>query len=167
MYFNISSNGFEIQGMEIELSERISNSIHAKFGYLVTGKSKLSDLNTFSYSSDYISKFQYYINKWRAHISLYYKYTGKKFYYAGDFTSENKLENIREFYIDPYHNLDITLVKKWMRPQLTLSTGVKNIGNVKNIFSTGSPGVHGGGEGYMPAGWGRTYFVKLSYIFKK
>ncbi len=125
-----------------------------------TKKQSLAD---YKFSPDLNVNISNQIQKIGLSVSLSYKYTGKSYLYDVD---ENDQINITT--LDDYHNMDLTLLRKFFTNRLTVSAGVKN------IFNNTSIDVIGGGTGTAhtngnssPVGYGRIYFMRLSYnIFK-
>lgn len=134
-------------------------------GYGTTGTSyaftrdgtKLSD---YSFSQEVNSNMEWIIKPLDATISAHYKYTGRAIIFEID-----EDMNIREGSINDYHTLDVVVQKSLLKKQLNVSFGGKNLFNNTDIETTGniSSGVHSGGEGTTPVGWGRTWFVGLKY----
>lgn len=97
-------------------------------------------------------------------FSVFYKYIGRypQYFYG-------KSGDLELGYINDYHNMDITLSKKFFKNKLTISTGVKNLfDNVSvNGVVSGGTGAHSGGSSASLVGWGRTFFVGLKYNFSK
>lgn len=122
---------------------------------------KLSD---FVFSSDFNTDIRYSIVKHNIDISVFYKYNGRfvRLYIDSD-------NNVYQYIIDGFHNLDISLIKRIWNDRITLSAGVKNLMDNTNIRSTGSGGeAHsGGGDGTSQMAWGRTYFIKFNMNFSK
>lgn len=124
---------------------------------------KKQNLANYKFSSDLNVNISNQIQKIGLSVSLSYKYTGKSYLYDVD---ENDQINITT--LDDYHNMDLTLVRKFFTNKFTVSAGVKN------IFNNTSIDVIGGGTGTAhtsgnksPVGYGRIYFTRLSYnIFK-
>lgn len=97
------------------------------------------------------------------HLTASYKYTGRTtlLYITGD---DELTQSIQE----AYHNLDFTVLKSFSNKRLSVSSGLRNILDVKNITSTGgSAGIHSQGGSSVPVAWGRTVFVKITYGFQK
>ena len=97
-------------------------------------------------------------------ISAFYKYTGKSWLFTIDENNE-----VHRGLMADYHNLDITVLRKFFSNRLTASTGVKNVFNNTNVDITGnvSAGGHTSGTGYSPVNYGRVWFLKLSYTLMK
>jgi outer membrane receptor for ferrienterochelin and colicins len=135
-----------------------------KGGAIYTGRKNfvagaLSNAN-FSFSTDFSLEASYTWIKYNFTMSGFYKFTGRMpQFYA---TSAGKLE---EGYISAFHTLDISLIKNLFKNRVSMSLGAKNLFDVKSIMAVGSStAAHsGGGSGTIPMGWGRTYFLKLSF----
>ena len=75
---------------------------------------------------------------------------------------------VSEGYISAFNTMDFTLQKSLLKNKLTLGAGVKNIFNNTSVSAVGSSGgVHTGGSGDYPVGWGRTFFVQAAINFNK
>ena len=117
--------------------------------------SKKQSLNDYQFSPDLNASISNHIQKAKLTVSLSYKYTGKSFLYDVD---ENDQINVTT--LEDYHNMDLTLIRKFFTNKLTISAGVKN------IFNNTSIDVIGGGTGTAhtssnssPIGYGRIYFM--------
>ena len=125
--------------------------------------SKKQSLSDYKFSPDLNVNISSQIQKIGLSVSLSYKYTGKSYLYDVD---ENDQINITT--LANYHNMDLTLLRKFFTNRVTVSAGVKN------IFNNTSIDVIGGGTGTAhtngnssPVGYGRIYFARISYnIFK-
>jgi hypothetical protein len=73
--------------------------------------------------------------------------------------------------VDPYNFIDFSAGKSLLNNKITVGLGVKNILDIKDVFSTGSGGAHGSGNstetGSDSIAWGRSFFVKLAINFTK
>lgn len=95
-----------------------------------------------------------------ASFSFYYKYTGRTPFLATDVTGLTELNETEGF-----HWADLG-IQKSLYKKLNLSAGVRNLFDVtriNNMAADGGP-VHGGGL-TRPVGYGRSYFINLSYNF--
>ncbi len=97
-------------------------------------------------------------------ISAFYKYTGRSWLFTIDENNDIHLGKM-----DDYHNLDLTLLKKFFSNKLAVSGGVKNVFKNTNIPISGnaSAGIHTSGNGNSPVNYGRLYFLKLTYTILK
>lgn len=116
----------------------------------------------FAFSTDVSSGLSYNWVTKDVNFSFNYKYTGE----VPEFYVED--EQVKEGFFADYHNLDFTAIKHFFNRKMHLSAGVKNIFNNTTIPAVGGTGsVHAGGSGSIPIGWGRTFFIGLSYDYKK
>jgi outer membrane receptor for ferrienterochelin and colicins len=106
----------------------------------------------------------YQIEKWGASVSLFYKFTGELPGYQTVVDGENiTAQEVRQ---DAYHWMDLTLSKALFQ-SLNVNLGIKNLLDVTQINSTATGGdAHGGGSS-RPIGYGRSYFVGLTYQLNK
>ncbi|MGB0522608.1 MAG: TonB-dependent receptor [Flammeovirgaceae bacterium] len=70
-------------------------------------------------------------------------------------------------HINPYHWMDLTIQKNLFKKSTTITLGVRNLFDIQeidnSIRSTG--GAHGTAGGNDAVGYGRSYFLRLSYQF--
>ncbi|MEZ5012126.1 MAG: TonB-dependent receptor [Bacteroidales bacterium] len=92
-------------------------------------------------------------------LSVYYKFTGDSYFFRLD---EN--DQVDVSIMDNYHNMDITLIRKFMANRLSISAGVKNIFDNTLIRTSGNTGgeVHSSAGGSL-VGYGRVWFLKAGY----
>lgn len=164
-YYNISN--YKSKGAEIGIKYQFHPRFTFKSGIALNGISSISETNDFNYSTDYTASFNYKNLKYMFQLSAFFKYTGKKNFYKGNFDINEGLLEINEDYIEGYKNLDLIFSVPLFNHRILVTTGVKNLFNTVNVFSTGSSTVHGSSDGFLPVGWGRTYFLKLGYQFIK
>ncbi len=95
-------------------------------------------------------------------ISVYYKYTGKKFLYS--LVNGNADE---QGYIYSYNTLNVSLTRNFWKDRIQLTCGAKNLLNVTNVGTNGVvPFGHDAGTGEM-INMGRNYFVSLNLHYAK
>lgn len=124
----------------------------------------VSDLEEFAWSPEVTSSIGYKIPGKGLSFSLYYKYTGKTPYY--EFVTVDGTQVIQLATISAYQWADFT-VQKHVFKHVTLNSGVRNLFNITNINNTAtSAGVHTSG-GSRPVGYGRSYFLSISYSINK
>ena len=118
--------------------------------------------NSFHYSTDFNAMATYNFVKFNASLTANYKYTGRFPQLTPDGTFNND-------YIEGYSNLDISIMKAFMKNMFSVSVGGKNLLDVKDVQAgMVSSGVHSGGnDGASRVAWGRSAFIKLTYNFKK
>jgi outer membrane receptor for ferrienterochelin and colicins len=106
--------------------------------------------------------------RWDEHklsVSAFYKYTGKRARIYQD-TDGNLLEGK----VDDYHNLDLSIMKSFLKDKITFTLGGRNLFDVTNINTNGSAGnggVHSSGGTSIPVSWGRTFVIKINYTISK
>ena len=168
LYTYINIENYRSLGGNTLLKYRFHPRLNLEFGYALTGRYNSETgikpaLGNYYYSHDFNGNFNYDWFKKGIIINANYKFTGK---YPQFFIDSDK--NIIEGYISGYHNLDFTISKSLLRKSLIISAGGKNLFGVTNILATQTNGeAHSGGSGSSPVGWGRTFFISLSYKFAK
>lgn len=68
--------------------------------------------------------------------------------------------------VGDFHILDFNLSKQFLKNKLQLSLGIKNMFNVNNVNASMSGNAHSGSSSTTPVSMGRTYFIKLNYVFQ-
>ena len=168
LYTYVNVDKYITQGIEFETKYKFYPNFDARIGLVETGRYNAvaddnSDVKQFYYSTDVITNLHYKMIRWNADISLFYKYSGKipQFFVDTD-------GSLVEGYIDNYNTMDITIQKFFLMNKLVVGGGVKNIFDVTDVDAAAmAGGAHsGGGSGYS-VGWGRTFFLKLTYNFMK
>jgi outer membrane receptor for ferrienterochelin and colicins len=121
-------------------------------------------LGDYRFSGDISTSMGWYIPAIKLKVSAFYKYTDKSWLFSVD---EDNNVNIGKR--NAFHNLDLTILRKFYSNRLTLSTGVKNILNNTDITISGNvpDGAHTSGGGNSPVSYGRLAFIKLSYSLLK
>lgn len=124
-----------------------------------------SDLPSFVWTPEITSNISYQIKPWKTTASLYYKWTGSLPGYEV-YIDEDGNSNPNEIKLDGYQWMDLTF-KKEVGSHLSLHLGIKNLFDVKQInSSSNSEGAHSTGS-QRPIGYGRSYFLGLTYQLKK
>ncbi|MBK8881690.1 MAG: TonB-dependent receptor [Bacteroidales bacterium] len=125
---------------------------------------KSQGLSDYKFSGDINTNIGWSIPEAKLKISAFYKYTGRSWLFTID---ENNKVDMGQ--MGDYHNLDLTILRKFFANKLAVAMGVKNVFNNTNIDITGNVtgGVHTSGDGNSPVNYGRLYFLKLSYTILK
>jgi len=137
------------------------------FGYSYIGRYNINhetnpEIQAFNYSPELVGNFIYEVEEWRTSFSLFYKYNGKLLgYQLSDFG------DVTSFEIPAYSMMDASITHLLFKKRLNLTGGVKNIFNVTNLQSNVSGGIHQSSDGTTSIGWGRSFFIQISYTFAK
>jgi outer membrane receptor for ferrienterochelin and colicins len=117
---------------------------------------------SFHYSTDLNAMATYTLERLDASATVNYKYTGR----FPQLTPDGVFDND---YIEGYSNLDVSVMKSFLKNKFSVTVGGKNLLNVRDVQAgMTSGGAHSGGsDGSSRVAWGRTAFLKLSYNFKK
>lgn len=169
-YSNI--NKFKSNGFQLNLSY-FRNKVSNNLSFLYIGR-WTSLLNEFNYTPEISYNFTYNIEEIDLRFALFYKYTGElvRYGYLGqteeDEEPEINEEDLTEYKISDYHNMDFNISKYFFDKKVDISFGIKNLFDVTNIQTTGQNvgGVHSGSSSSLPMNWGRTYFLRLTYNYQ-
>jgi outer membrane receptor for ferrienterochelin and colicins len=165
LYSYINVERYKTVGGEFKVGTSIYPRLTLNVGVGETGRlntvaTTTEDVNEFKFTTDVTSDLSYKFPKQELSLSVFYKYNGK----MPQFFVEDG--EIVEGYIEDYNTMDITANKGFMHNRIRLSTGVKNVFNVTTLGAVGGTGgAHGGGGVSTNVGWGRSFFVKLSFNF--
>jgi outer membrane receptor for ferrienterochelin and colicins len=169
LYTYVNLDKYITQGVQFTTNYRLYPKLNIKLGAGVTGiHSSLSDetqsAKKFYYSPNVVTSLNYHWMKYDVDFNLDYKYTGRLPQVEFD-----KNQQVVEGYVSKYNMLDINIGKTFFKDVLGLTAGVKNLFNVTTIPSSGgSTGTaHAGGSDSVPIGWGRTFFIKATFNFRK
>jgi outer membrane receptor for ferrienterochelin and colicins len=146
---------------------------NVKVGTALVGISQKLDLAALNITSDdkYLyslqlnSSISYNIPKSNTLFALYYKYNGKQQQFVAG-TDEN---NNPKFYlnqIDPYSWMDASVRKSFFKNHLEVTAGARNLFDIQSvqlIQNGGTGGAHASGGSDLLLGYGRSYFLKLTY----
>ena len=168
VYTYINVNKYITQGSQVVVNYRLYPWMNFRTGAGITGRydsfdEEMGAEKDFYYSPDAMAAINYKWLKTDIDFTLDYKYTGKmpQFYI-------NEEGDPVEGYISAFNTMDFTVQRSFFRNRLTIGAGVKNIFDNTTIPSVGtSAGVHTGGSGSYPVGWGRTVFVQASVNFNQ
>ncbi|MFT7155617.1 MAG: outer membrane receptor for ferrienterochelin and colicins [Parvicella sp.] len=164
-YLNIDE--FRSKGIGANLSLSFEQ-LSIRFSSVLNGI--LYDLNkegqqlfdSFTYSPEIAGQISYSFEKSKFKINLFYKYNG----FISSFYLDESNE-IQEFTSDAYGLLDITLSKTFWKSKLQITSGVKNLLGVTNIYSTRSSSAHSGSSNQQLTAWGRSFFIGLNFNISK
>jgi outer membrane receptor for ferrienterochelin and colicins len=146
---------------------------NAKVGAAVVGISQKLDLAALNITSDdkYLyslqlnSSISYNIPKWNTLFALYYKYNGKQQQFAAG-TDENNNAKFHLNEIAPYSWVDASVRKSFFKNKFEVTAGARNLLDIQSVQQTqnsGTGGVHSSGSQDLLLGYGRSYYLKLTY----
>ncbi|MEZ4779797.1 MAG: TonB-dependent receptor [Flavobacteriaceae bacterium] len=142
--------------------------LKGQLGISVQGISKILDSTTQS-SDDFLFNLQlnanlaYTLPKWDTTFSLFFKYIGEEQQFVE--TSDDEGNQIySRGTTDAYSWMDVTVNKSFFNKSLTATLGSRNLFDVTSVNTTAfSGGGHNSPGIQIPLGYGRSYFLKLTY----
>lgn len=153
----------------------LENTFQFKNGEFTLGGSLLGisqKMNTGQITSDGDYLYTYQINskliyreQWsKTQWALYFKHQGKQPQYVEE-TDNNKNLVYVISKTQEYGWLDLSVTKKFLKDQLRMTIGARNLLNVKTINTTVATGnvAHGTASNAISVGYGTSYFLKLEY----
>lgn len=164
-YNNIDS--FRAAGVFSE-NELYYKNFKAQLGASVQGVSKILDSNTqsnddFLFNLQLNSNLAYTLPKWNTTFSIFFKHIGKQ----QQFVEKTNAAGNQEFVqgeTDAYSWTDATINKSFFDGVFITTIGARNLFDVTEINTTAfEGGTHNGPPTQIPLGYGRSYFVKLTY----
>ncbi|NME66539.1 TonB-dependent receptor [Flammeovirga aprica] len=162
-YQNISQK--RTQGGTFSVNYNHNNRFKMNAGVNLTGISydlyNTSDFQ-YRYSIDFVGMLSYFWPKVDLSMQLDYKYTDKRVQLMAGADENNPIEGVTE----AYNMLNYSATKNLKNKRFSLTAGVKNILDVKQVANTTQSGAHGSGSNMLIA-WGRTYFVSFKFNLNK
>jgi outer membrane receptor for ferrienterochelin and colicins len=169
-YYNVGGGNYITKGAEVKLQYQFHPRFSFNAGMYLLGRSHIENLDNLYYSTDYTLNFNYKSLRYLFRLSAYYKYTDDWYGSSVQYTDNKVIDKVTPYYMKGYHTLDVTLSRPFFKNRFEIATGLKNLFNNKNVYSYGSSSdnPHSGADaGNTPVGWGRTFFVRVSYNFVK
>lgn len=167
-YKNVNISKYNTIGGKVSFKYNFYTYFDLGFGFGETGT-----YATFSKENESLSKYKFspeasislsiFLQRFNVKIISNYKYFGENWQFSIDEKKDITLGSM-----DSYQNLDISLMKKFLKNRMTVTIGAKNILDNKMIKNTGrtSDTPHSSAEG-SSVGYGRVYFSSISFnIFK-
>jgi outer membrane receptor for ferrienterochelin and colicins len=114
----------------------------------------------FLYNLQLNANLSYELKKINTVFALYYKYNGKQQQFQR--TTENNQPVYKLSEIEVYSFMDASIRKSFFKNQLEATLGARNLFDVTRINQGISSGVHATSSAIL-LGYGRSYFLKLSY----
>jgi outer membrane receptor for ferrienterochelin and colicins len=147
---------------------------NVKLGAALVGISQKLDMASLNITSDdkYLYSLQinssitYNVPKWNTLFSVYYKYNGQQQQFVAG-TDENNNPKFFLSEIAPYSWMDASITKSFCKDKLEIALGARNLFDIQNVQLTqnggGTGGTHASGRADLLLGYGRSYFLKLTY----
>ena len=164
-YNNIDS--FKAIGVFSE-NEIYYENFKGQIGASVQGVSKVLDSRT-QRNDDYLfnlqlnSNLSYTAPKWQTTFSLFYKFIGEQQQFVEQ-TNEAGNQEYVTGKTDAYSWMDATVNKSFFDGAFTTTLGCRNLFDVTQVNTTAvEGGTHNGPPAQIPLGYGRSYFLKLTY----
>lgn len=158
-YINIGEH--RTLGTNITL-KYIYEKFYNKFGFNYLGTENFIDGNSngVQYTPEVTVNSSWESNIYDLKFSLFYKFTGE----SPGFVL-NDQEEIENFIIDSYSNLDFTVLRKFEDLNTTFSIGIINLFDVTTVNSNQitSGAAHSGNSSSLPVGYGRSFFAKVEF----
>jgi outer membrane receptor for ferrienterochelin and colicins len=164
-YNNIDS--FKALGVFSE-NEIYYKNLKVQLGGSLQGISKVLDSRT-QVNDDFLFNLQlntnvaYTIPKWNSTFSLFFKHIGRQQQFV-EKTNEQGEQEFRAGETDPYSWMDATVNKSFFDGAFITTAGCRNLFNVTEINTTAlEGGTHNGPPAQIPLGYGRSFFLRLTY----
>ncbi len=165
--FKTTGATFENQFSWKDFSFTVGFSYIGRYNTLADDENFKQGLPAFNWTPEVNSNILYTIKSTKTTIGLFYKYTGERPGYQLYLNTNTMQNEVRETKIAGFHWADLTLTQPFLK-FLSVSVGVKNLFDVTNLnnSSTTGSGAHSTG-GSVPMAFGRSYFLGLTFNWKK
>lgn len=131
---------------------------------LGTGALETVSDDKFLYTFNLNTAASYNIQKWNTQFSIYFKHNGKASQFVNDPNDSSRFVLAET---DSFNWLDASVRKIFFNGKFELMAGARNLLNVTEVINTTASGVgngaHAGTSSSMMLGYGRSYFLKLTY----
>lgn len=147
-------------------------SFDVKFGFALVGISQVIDLaalnvrsnDDYYYNLSFNTSVGYRIPNWNTQLALYYKYNGR----SQQLTSTSDSSGNPDFVlseIEAFGMMDASVRQPFFGNRLDVTLGARNLMDVTNVRfnQPGGNGVHTTNSANLLMGYGRSYFLKLTY----
>tara|TARA_B100001093_G_scaffold155171_1_gene147839 strand:+ start:2246 stop:4420 length:2175 start_codon:yes stop_codon:yes gene_type:complete len=148
-YFNISNAKY--YGLNTTIDSKVSKSSKIRLGWNVYKTELNESLDPTRFQNiSFLYKYFNSQHKFGANINLKYtpEITSQRY-------QDNELVSVKQ---EPFESINLNFNKTLIKLNSTLSLGIKNLTNLKNINSIGG-GIHSSSESILS--WGRTFFINL------
>jgi len=148
-YFNVSNAKY--YGLNTTIDSKVSKSSKIRLGWNIYKTELNESLDPTKFQNiSFLYKYFNSQHKFGANINLKYTPEITSQRYEG-----NALVSVKQ---EPFESINLNFNKTFIKLNSTLSFGVKNLTNLKNINSLGG-GIHSSSESILS--WGRTFFINL------
>ncbi len=140
----------------------------ANIGVSLQGISKVLNSDTqsnddFLFNVQLNSNLAYTVPKWQTTFSLYYKYIGRQQQFV-ERTNEAGDQEFQRGETEAYSWLDATINKRFFDGAFVASIGARNLFDITEVNTTAfQGGAHNAAPTQTPLGYGRSYFIRLTY----
>jgi len=143
-----------------------------KLGATLQGISRINNnepnaKDDFLYSYQLNTSSTYHLKEWDTFITLLLKYQGSQEQYAATGDTDDLGNNIYEKQTtDGYGWLDASIKKSFFNNKLTTTLGARNLLDITNVnveSSNSSGAIHASGNQSLLLGYGRSFYLKLTY----
>jgi outer membrane receptor for ferrienterochelin and colicins len=160
-YINIEK--FKSQGFELNINANIKDNLTLRFGGLLIGiynkYSKDNVGDNLLYTQNYTCGLGYKIPILNTYFNTDLKYFGKRKGYA--ITKVNNINTVVEITRQDYTNIDCNISKTFLKENIKIAIGAKNMLDIKNVESKNETGAAHSSDMQF---WGRSFFINT--IFK-
>lgn len=148
-YFNVSNAKY--YGLNTTIDSKVSKSSKIRLGWNIYKTELNESLDPTRFQNiSFLYKYFNSQHKFGANINLKYtpEITSQRYI-------DNELVSVKQ---EPFESINLNFNKTFIKLNSTLSFGIKNLTNLKNINSLGG-GIHSSSESILS--WGRTFFINL------
>ena len=148
-YFNVSNAKY--YGLNTTIDSKVSKSSKIRLGWNIYKTELNESLDPTRFQNiSFLYKYFNSQHKFGANINLKYtpEITSQRY-------QDNELVSVKQ---EPFESINLNFNKTFIKLNSTLSLGIKNLTNLKNINSIGG-GIHSSSESILS--WGRSFFINL------
>ena len=148
-YFNVSNAKY--YGLNTTIDSKVSKSSKIRLGWNVY-KTELNESLDPTRFQNISFLYKYFNSQHKFGVNINLKYTPE---ITSQRYQDNELVSVKQ---EPFESINLNFNKTFIKLNSTLSLGIKNLTNLKNINSLGG-GIHSSSESILS--WGRTFFINL------
>jgi len=159
-YINIDK--FKSVGGKVDVAYQPNKQLSLKTGVSIIGRynkyTETSDTEEFLYSPEVTSNINYQLSNLGMGFNIFYKFSGERTGFVTERGTNNLVKTTRK----SYNNLDATVTKSFFKKSLQITTGVKNLFDVKDIETVNEVGAAHSRDMQL---WGRSFYIKTTINF--